>query len=321
MSGGTSASNRVQAVNHRFHRVTKQDPNLEYKKLIRQLLSSAGANEILTYSFVNGQLLQKAEQNPDLAFRLANALSPALEYYRLSILPSLLSKIQPNLKAGFDQFALYELGKSHQKEQLNNNGLPAEKESLALVFAASDKADKQLVRQPYYQAKVFLEFLLSSLDLSVEYQLINAAESKIQESQLLKPFAIERSAFIVGESGKQLGIVGELKTTVSQAFKLPLFVAGFELDISALQNQPKNKTYQQLPKYPKVEQDISLKVSSEITFARINALFNNLVNWLSPKFYLKISRFRLTVFDKFSSILISLSQSKNLFNSPNSSSL
>jgi phenylalanyl-tRNA synthetase beta chain len=38
---------------------------LKAKDIVRSKLSSAGANEVLTYSFVNGDLLKRAGQNPD----------------------------------------------------------------------------------------------------------------------------------------------------------------------------------------------------------------------------------------------------------------
>jgi phenylalanyl-tRNA synthetase beta chain len=92
-----------------------KDVLLSLKSEIRRALTAAGANELLTYSFVHGNLIDRAGQNKDLAFKLSNALSPDLQYYRLSLTPNLLDKIHPNIKAGYDEFALFELGKSHLK--------------------------------------------------------------------------------------------------------------------------------------------------------------------------------------------------------------
>src|SRR6185312_563071 len=85
-----------------------QDPQLYLKAQARSILATAGANEALTYSFVHGELLNKVGQDPSNAFQIANALSPDLQYYRLSLLPSLLDKVHANLKAGYDRFALFE---------------------------------------------------------------------------------------------------------------------------------------------------------------------------------------------------------------------
>ena len=67
-----------------------KNPRRELKRQIREQLSRAGANEALTYSFVHEHILKRAEQHADQAYKLSNALSPDLQYYRLSVLPSLL---------------------------------------------------------------------------------------------------------------------------------------------------------------------------------------------------------------------------------------
>ena len=74
---------------HRSIAPAPLDPKLQTKRLIRTSLKRSGANEVLTYSFVHRKLLEKAGQDDSEAFGLSNALSPDLQYYRLSLLPSL----------------------------------------------------------------------------------------------------------------------------------------------------------------------------------------------------------------------------------------
>jgi len=80
------------------------------KQRLRERCASAGANEVLTYSFVHENVLVRAAQDAAHAFRLGNALSPDLQYYKLSLTPSILDKIHMNAKIGYDQFALFEIG-------------------------------------------------------------------------------------------------------------------------------------------------------------------------------------------------------------------
>jgi phenylalanyl-tRNA synthetase beta chain len=68
----------------------QKDELFQLKERVRRTLVKAGANEVLTYSFVHGELLKKADQDPSQAFRVSNALSPDLQFYRLSLTPSLL---------------------------------------------------------------------------------------------------------------------------------------------------------------------------------------------------------------------------------------
>lgn len=243
----------------------KKDELLELKAGIRQILSAAGANEVLTYSFVHGNTLKKAGQDPEKAFALGNALSPDLQYYRLSLTPSLLEKVHPNIKAGFDYFALFEMGKVHIKDWLDDEKLPKEESRLAFVFAAG-----QGDGPAYYVALKYLSELVS---LGINASLINLpvkAELAINE-QLAAPYAKERAALIVEkDSGELLGIIGEFKPAVAKTFKLPPFAAGFELDLSKiLKFRNMVSQYQDIARYPKVEQDITLKVDAEIGFIKL----------------------------------------------------
>src|SRR5690606_21582523 len=143
---------------------------LQLKTKIRNTLASAGANEVVTYSFVHGDLLDKVGQNKDDAFQLSNAISPDLQYYRMSLTPSLLDKVYPNLRADYvrtddNEFALFELNKAHHKDLKNSEGLPDEQELLAFVFAADDKtAQRKYHGAPYYQARKYLATLFEKLD-------------------------------------------------------------------------------------------------------------------------------------------------------------
>ncbi|QQS19253.1 hypothetical protein IPL68_08075 [Candidatus Saccharibacteria bacterium] len=56
----------------------------------------------------------------------------------LSVLPSLLDKVHGNIKAGHDEFALFELGKGHDKNLSDDEGLPKELEYVELVYAAKN---------------------------------------------------------------------------------------------------------------------------------------------------------------------------------------
>lgn len=230
---------------------------LELKQHIRSRLATAGANEVLTYSFVHGNLLQKVGQDPAHAFKLSNALSPDLQYYRLSLIPSLLEKVQANNKAGYDEFALFELGKAHLADQSDDAGLPREDDLTALVVTASDKLHK--AGAAYYMAKRYLT------DLIAAPLAFRPVPESMQTFDITKPFDMNRTAFVyAGETF--LGIIGEFRADVRRALKLPRFTAGFELDTLALKAVIGQTTYLPLSKFPSVRQDLTLKVSVDVPF-------------------------------------------------------
>ena len=240
----------------------KQDSLLALKQQIREILAKGGANEVLTYSFVHDDLLEKVGQDRKQAYELTNALSPELQYYRISLTPSLLDKVHMNIKAGYNEFALFEINKTHIKGYNDSNEptLPKEFENLSLVVTSSDKLKKQ--GAAYFQAKHYLGYLAGAFGVVMRYEALAEASTYPAAG----PYDYKRSARVyVGD--KQIGLVGEFKSSVRKSLKLPVYSAGFEIGIaSAFLNVSASK-YQPISKYPSVQQDISLKVPVDLAFA------------------------------------------------------
>ena len=240
------------------------DGMLELKSRIRNYLSAAGANELLTYSFVHESLIKKAGQDPAQAYHIRNALSPELQYYRLSLMPSLLEKVHPNIKLGFDGFAIFEMNKSHDKTQKDEveKELPREIETLALAVAGQDKTHKQ-AGSAYFQARNYLDALASHLGVELKYQPLQE-EPKAQPG---KPFEVERSAHIyIAGNEKIAGVVGEFKPSAALGLKLPSFAAGFEISLHQLLQAAKPKVYLPLNRYPALSQDLCLRTSVDLPY-------------------------------------------------------
>ena len=237
-----------------------RNPRCQLKQAIRQSLSRAGANEVLTYSFVHERVLKNAEQDPSRAYRLSNALSPDLQYYRTSVLPSLLDKVHANIKAGHDEFMLFEIGKIHDKElPLTDDNLPSEQMFVDGVYASK----KPRAGAPFYKARKLVDRLLA--DINVEADFVKIVES---DADVPAPFDGQRSAWIVAKNDDKLGIVGELSQAVRRNFKLPDYTAAFSLDIEKLQaclTESREHNYRPLSRFPSISQDISLRSSVEIS--------------------------------------------------------
>lgn len=245
------------------------------KSAIRESLSVAGANELLTYSFVPGSLLEKVGQKPEDAYKIGNALSPDLQYYRLSIAPSLLDKVHPNIKAGYGSFGLFEIGKTHILGQ-EVDSLPQEFDRVAFVFAADKKAAGSYAGAAFYQARMYLATLLNDLNVpSTEVRYEPLAEDTSY-------YAAGRSATIYVGSAK-LGTIGEYKSLVRRALKLPDFVAGFELDLAPLLNQATGSSYTPLPRFPSITQDITLQVPTATSYQDLRAVFSEALTAAQPE--------------------------------------
>ena len=248
-----------------------KNPRRELKRQIREQLSRAGANEALTYSFVHEHILKSAEQHADQAYKLSNALSPDLQYYRLSVLPSLLDKVHANIKAGHDEFCLFEIGKGHDARLPHNeDGLPSERTFVDAVYAAK----KACASAPYYQVQRMAVRLLSSL--GAQFELIPMATENDDgeelggvEFEVAAPFDRRRSAWILCGK-KRFGIVGEFKQAVRRNFKLPEYAAGFSIDFDQLLAQPRDKqTYRPLSRFPSTSRDVSLRAPRDVSYAEL----------------------------------------------------
>jgi len=234
----------------------------ELRSVIRKSLVRAGANEVLTYSFVHGDILKKAGQSPDNAYRIVNSISPDLQYYRQSLTPSLLSNIFANVKAGYGSFALFEANKVHQKSDgLTEEDVPVETDSIALVLTDGKKKSAA-----YYDAKRMLDYVVGVLGVKVAYRPL------AEESARTAPFEPKRSATIIDANTQAiLGVIGEYKKSVQKAFKLPEYTAGFELAPREVLRSLESVgiQYRPLSRYPGTERDICFQVKSSVQYSEV----------------------------------------------------
>lgn len=244
-----------------------KNPTLETKRKIRDALSRAGANEVLTYSFVHEKIMQRAEQDVSQAFQLSNALSPDLQYYRLSVLPSLLDRVHANIKSGHDEFVLYEIGKGHNKKfhADDDEGLPAELEFVDAVYASKSPHEGAA----YYRMHRLVTSLCQAFGFEVRFKPI----TEPLDFPVTAPFDQSRSALVEATDGTFIGMIGELKSSVIRAFKLPSYTAAMTLDLDGLQTMfaRASSHYTPLSRYPSITQDISLRVATEVDYQALLA--------------------------------------------------
>ncbi len=235
---------------------------------LRSLLVRAGANEVLTYSFVHGDVLHRMGHAPERSYRITNSISPDLQYYRQSLTPSLVSLIHPNNKAGYSAFALFELNKVHDVATgLTHEDVPVEHDRLALVIAHS-----KATTVPFYTAKRYLDFIAEHLGLEFTYSVMSESHGIVGDNPMAAPYEPKRSAVVANAAtGALIGVVGEFAGRVSKAAKLPGFAAGFEIDTRALAAavQAAPKTYRPLSRYPSTERDICFQVPAQVPYAAV----------------------------------------------------
>jgi phenylalanyl-tRNA synthetase beta chain len=247
-----------------FTPVAPQDFDL-FRALVRRRLARAGANEILTYSFIHGDILHKSGQTTENSYRITNSISPDLQYYRQSLSPSVIGRVHPNIKSGFDTIALFEINKVHPKHLgLNEEGVPVE----ATVVAAVVAHKKTQTGSAFFEAKAYVDYLVGAFNVTVSYVPLDASTPDTFV------FDSRRSASILSSDNEVIGVVGEYTRLTAKSFKLPESAAGFEIHLQKLFTTSKavGNTYVVDSKYPSIARDICFKVSSEVPYIRIEQI-------------------------------------------------
>lgn len=241
---------------------------------LRKKLVRFGANEVLTYSFVHGDVMTQARQNPEDAYRIVNSISPELQYYRQSLTPSLLGAVHPNIRAGFDHFALFEVNKFHTKRhEVNEEGVPIELDGLAFVLARA-KAGSGAA---YYEVKQYLDTLASSLGVEFCYESLELEN----DYPVTRPFEPKRSARVWDKTKTiRIGVIGEYHSSVAKSFKLPEHTAGFELSPRGIQQlvSQSGVSYQPLSRFPGTERDVCFQVPEAVTYGQLTSAIDQAIN-------------------------------------------
>jgi phenylalanyl-tRNA synthetase beta chain len=240
------------------------------KETLQNILSGLGFQEVLTYSLVSLEKLQKL--SPELALKIpplkvANPVTREQEYLRTSLRAGLLVTLAHNQKFEQGGIRLFEIGKVFlpQHSQViasqEERELPQEKEMLCAVLSGprtelSWQADKEPL--DFFDAKGVVENLLNQLELKVNFE--NSDDDGLFPG---------RGANIIVEDDK-IGIVGELHPKVAQAFELPGIAYLIEIDLEKLLTKiAGTKRYQSIPRFPSVTRDLALVIDEQVSYRTV----------------------------------------------------
>jgi phenylalanyl-tRNA synthetase beta chain len=242
-----------------------QQSNLKEK--LRNILTGFGFQEILTYSLVSLEKLQKLSPKLELKIpplKVANPMTREQEFLRTSLRAGLLATLAHNQKFEQAGIRLFEIGKVFLPR---GKDLPEEKEVLCAVLSGaraelSWQADKEPL--DFFDAKGVVENLLNQLGLRASFD--------IGDDETLFP---GRGANIIVEDDK-VGIVGDVHPKVTQAFELSNTICLIEVDLEKLLTKITGiKEYQSIPRFPSVSRDIALVVDEQVSYGRVEEIIQS----------------------------------------------
>ena len=250
-----------------------KDPMLSLQMRIRKILSLAcGMDEVYTYSFYSENLLSRIAFDPD-APRLKNILSSDNVRLRTSLLPNLLGVLEKNARF-FDEFAIYEMGRVFFKG-VGDGGVLKQPQHLGLLlYRKQDKGkDGTLLRQ----MKGVLEVLLEKLGKE------GVLMERATESGL--PFLHPTRAIAIECEGRSLGLFGMVHPLTMRSLDCQGAAVIAELDLDLLMQVPEiKKVFQEIPRFPKVEHDLSFIVDEGRTLREVVETARK----VAPEFLIKI---------------------------------
>jgi len=239
-----------------------QRSNLREK--LRGILTGFGFQEILTYSLVSLEKLQKLSPKLDLKIsplKVANPMTREQEYLRTNLRIGLLVTLAHNQKFEQAGIRLFEIGKAFLPQ---GKDLPEEKEMLcALLSGARAELSWQADKEPidFFDAKGALENLLKQLGLKASFE--------VSDDEILFP---GRGANIIVE-GDKVGIIGDLHPKVAQAFELSNTICLIEVDVEKLLDKLSGiKEYQPILRFPSVTRDIALVVDEQESYRTVEEI-------------------------------------------------
>ncbi len=242
-----------------------QQSNLKEK--LRNILTGFGFQEILTYSLVNLEKLQKLSPKLELKIpplKVANPMTKEQEYLRTSLRTGLLATLAHNQKFEEAGIRHFEIGKVFLPQ---GKDLPEEKEMLCAVLSGpraelSWQAEKELL--DFFDAKGVVENILSQLGLKASFE--------NSDDEGLLPGV---GANIIVDDDK-IGIVGEVHPKVAQAFELFGVACLIEIDLEKVLTRITGiKEYQPIPRFPAVTRDIALVVDEQVSYRTVENIIQS----------------------------------------------
>jgi len=247
------------------------DPRREFLRACRTLAAGLGLTEILSYSFMNPQDLDRLGLPPDHGWREAvkirNPISEETSLLRTSLLPGLLAAVAYNQRRGKDHVYLFEAGAVFHPRP--GEKLPAEPVRLGFALAGPrDRLDwRQGKKRPetdLYDLKGMLEGLWQRLHLR------SGDGSRHDCAFIPEPFPFlhpSQSLAVTAPDGRTLGWAGALHPQVQESFKLKttLWLAELEMERLYAYHAPQT-ALSAFSRFPAAVRDLSLAVQ-EATLA------------------------------------------------------
>jgi len=248
-------------------RVTTERPprTQTVRELARQIMVGFGFSEIISFSFIGGQVAARLGiTTEDRRFRhlpIQNPLTEEQSVLRTSLIPSMLETAARNQRQRRLDLRLFELSKVFFPR--GNDELPEERFNLCGLLAGT-RRPAGWIDPPeavdFFDLKGPVDALISALGVPAPRW----------KERPRTPFLRPEAAAEIEVAGITVGVLGEVRPEVLQAFEMKDAVFLVDLDFDLLEQQATGqKRFRPLPRFPEVNRDLAIVVSEDLPAQRV----------------------------------------------------
>ncbi len=229
---------------------------------IASFLAANGFNELFTNSLTRAAYAEESGNAPDDAVRLLNPLSQDLGILRQELLHTGLEAIQYNRNRKQSDVRFFEFGKSYHRLQDGYH----EKKHLVLFLSGAEKEaswNSKDIAVDHFLLKGFVQRVLENCGIDAgKFNVSDANHSSFSSGVTLK-------------SGDRVVVTfGTLKRSMLKRFDITADTVFADFSWDTLLKLARKKPVQvvDIPKFPQVRRDLSMLISQEVQFGRIEEL-------------------------------------------------
>lgn len=240
------------------------EPVLVEESRLKTFFRGAGFTELLSYSFVSGDVLMKGGYDPKDALRVANRLSGDFEFMRPSLLPGALATIAEN-QGLFPEGRIFEVSNVYLKRE--GAVLPDERPSVFAAVYGPKKDDAY-----FKEAKGLVEAACAGVDVGVVAFARETTDMRWHPGRALR--------IVVAD--QVIGRIGEIHPKVLRAFGIDGRVAAIEYELGAMMaGCDVGRRYEPAPQFPPVLRDLAFVVDDRTEYADVARVLSGASELLS----------------------------------------
>lgn len=215
----------------------------------KEALRASGLFEVVTYSFIGGEMAAVGGHATDNLLALRNPMHSEQSHLRDRLLPSLLNAASNN-RGYADSFGIFEFGRVYLRQ--GEGELPQEPLRVGAIAVEQGGTDG------YAAIKAIWDRLAQSLHVPARFEPLTAEECGTTW------YPLRAARVMVADAS--IGVIGQLHPNITEPLKLSVATGYMELDWQALADGAQIARAVERPKYPRIHRDVSVTLPRSISW-------------------------------------------------------